>query len=145
MIHFQNVYKRYPGSQDALSDVSFHLAPGQMTFLTGHSGAGKSTLLKLVSLIERPSRGNVLLNNINLGSVRNWRVPYVRRHIGIIFQAEHGVMVRQIADKLSFNRVKNITMQAEQLRSLTQDLFLGRVQDTVCQRHGEEHLVEHHA
>ena len=101
MIHFQNVYKRYPGSQDALSDVSFHLAPGQMTFLTGHSGAGKSTLLKLVSLIERPSRGNVLLNNINLGSVRNWRVPYVRRHIGIIFQDHRLLFDRTVFDNIA--------------------------------------------
>jgi len=101
MIHFQNVYKRYPGSQDALSDVSFHLAPGQMTFLTGHSGAGKSTLLKLVSLIERPSRGNVLLNNINLGSVRNWRVPYVRRHIGIIFQEHRLLFDRTVFDNIA--------------------------------------------
>ena len=101
MIHFQNVYKRYPGSQDALSDVSFHLAPGQMTFLTGHSGAGKSTLLKLVSLIERPSRGNVLLNNINHGSVRNWRVPYVRRHIGIIFQEHRLLFDRTVFDNIA--------------------------------------------
>ena len=53
MIKFEQVSKTYPGGQRALSKVNFHIAPGEMAFLTGHSGAGKSTLLKLISLMER--------------------------------------------------------------------------------------------
>ena len=56
MIHFANVFKRYPGNYDALKGINFHLERGEMAFLTGHSGAGKSTLLKLITLIERATR-----------------------------------------------------------------------------------------
>lgn len=86
MIQFHNVSKRYPTGHEALRGVSFHLAAGEMAFLTGHSGAGKSTLLKLISVIERPSQGQVLINNENLASIRSKRIPYVRRHVGVIFQ-----------------------------------------------------------
>ena len=86
MICFEHVTKRYPERGDALRDLSFTLAPGEMAFLTGHSGAGKSTLLKLIGLIERPSRGQVLVNGRDLGRLPRWRIPYHRRQIGMIFQ-----------------------------------------------------------
>jgi len=86
MIRFLNVSKRYEGGHEALSNVSFHLQKGQMAFLTGHSGAGKSTLLKLIAAIEKASRGQVLLNGINLNSLSRARIPFVRRQMGIIFQ-----------------------------------------------------------
>lgn len=86
MIRFTNASKRYPGGHDALLNVSFHLDDGEMAFLTGHSGAGKSTLLKLIALIERPSRGQVIVNHQNLGKLKRSRIPYFRRNIGIIFQ-----------------------------------------------------------
>ncbi len=60
MIRFDNVTKRYDKGREALRDVSFDIAAGELIFLTGHSGAGKSTLLKLIALIERPTRGQVL-------------------------------------------------------------------------------------
>ena len=69
MIRFDNVTKRYPGGHEGLSNVSFHMQAGEMAFLTGHSGAGKSTLLKIIALIEKPTRGQALLNRINLNTV----------------------------------------------------------------------------
>ncbi|MFQ5993604.1 MAG: cell division ATP-binding protein FtsE [Acidiferrobacterales bacterium] len=86
MIQFSNVSKRYASGHDALKNVSFHLEREEMAFLTGHSGAGKSTLLKLVSLIERPTRGQAIVNNKNLARVPRRRVPYFRRDVGIVFQ-----------------------------------------------------------
>ena len=65
MIGFQRVFKRYPNGREALSELSFELASGEMAFLTGHSGAGKSTVLKLIALLERPSRGQVIVNGQN--------------------------------------------------------------------------------
>ncbi|MEI4548753.1 cell division ATP-binding protein FtsE [Pseudoalteromonas spongiae] len=86
MIKFQQVSKTYPGGHKAIEKVSFHLQPGELAFLTGHSGAGKSTLLKLISLMERPSAGEVYINGVLLNKVTAKQVPYVRRDIGVIFQ-----------------------------------------------------------
>jgi len=86
MINFQQVSKTYPGGHRALEKVSFHIKLGELAFLTGHSGAGKSTLLKLISLMERPSAGQVLINGVYLNAVKSRQIPYVRRDIGIIFQ-----------------------------------------------------------
>ena len=59
MIQLDRVNKRYPGGQEALTDLSLQITAGELVFITGHSGAGKSTLLKLITLIERPTRGQV--------------------------------------------------------------------------------------
>lgn len=101
MIRFDNVSKRYPAGHEALSRVSFHLPRGKMAFLTGHSGAGKSTLLKLVALIERPSRGQIFLDGINLNNVRNRRIPGIRQNIGIIFQNHHLLHDRAVFDNVA--------------------------------------------
>lgn len=101
MICFQNLFKRYPEGHDALSDVSFNLDNGEMAFLTGHSGAGKSTLLKIISLIERPTRGQALLNNVNLAKVSKRHIPYLRRQIGIIFQDYQLLSDRTVFDNVA--------------------------------------------
>jgi cell division transport system ATP-binding protein len=69
MIRFDHVTKRYPERGEALHDLSFELESGEMAFLTGRSGAGKSTLLKLVGLIERPTRGSVVVNGRDLAAL----------------------------------------------------------------------------
>jgi cell division transport system ATP-binding protein len=101
MIEFHNVSKRYPGSLDALSNVNFHIDSGEMAFLTGHSGAGKSTLLKLIALLIRPTTGQVIVNNENLGRVSKRRIPYIRRNIGIIFQDHKLLFDRTVFDNVA--------------------------------------------
>ena len=101
MIRFTSASKRYPGGYEALTNVSFHMPPGQMAFLTGHSGAGKSTLLKLIALLERPSRGQVLINNQNLARISRRRIPYFRRNIGIIFQDHQLLFDRTVFDNVA--------------------------------------------
>lgn len=86
MIRFDQVSKRYSSGNEALSQVSLHLARGEMAFLTGHSGAGKSTLLKLIARLENPSTGTVLVDGINVGRIGKRDVPKLRRKIGLIFQ-----------------------------------------------------------
>ena len=101
MIRFTKVTKRYPGTNDALSEVSFHMAPGEMAFLTGHSGAGKSTLLKLIALLEHSTRGQVIINGQNMAKVSRRRIPYVRRDIGIIFQDHRLLYDRTVFDNVA--------------------------------------------
>ncbi|NOQ64985.1 MAG: cell division ATP-binding protein FtsE [Methyloprofundus sp.] len=86
MLTFDHVFKRYPDAGEALSDVSFHLDKGEMAFLTGHSGAGKSTLLKLIAMIERSTRGQVLVDGQNLLQMHDRQIPLLRRKLGLIFQ-----------------------------------------------------------
>lgn len=86
MIRFDQVSKRYPGSHEALRDISFDIEQGKLVFVTGHSGAGKSTLLKLIAAIERPTVGTVLIGNQNVSKLRPAAVPYLRRKFGLVFQ-----------------------------------------------------------
>ncbi len=101
MIHFENVGKRYASGREALSGVSFNLEKGDMAFVTGPSGAGKSTLLKLIALIERPTRGTVLVDNQNTSRIPRRRIPYFRRRIGIIFQDHKLLADRSIFDNVA--------------------------------------------
>ena len=101
MIRFDTVSKRYPGHQDAVSNLSFSIEAGQMAFVTGHSGAGKSTLLKLIAMIERPTRGQVLINGINLANIARRRIPYLRRQMGIVFQDHHLLYDRSVFDNVA--------------------------------------------
>jgi cell division transport system ATP-binding protein len=101
LIRFDNVYKRYPNGHEALSGVNFVIERGEMVFLTGPSGAGKSTLLKLIALIERPSRGAVLVNNKNTSGVRRGRIPRFRQRIGIVFQDHKLLYDRSVFDNVA--------------------------------------------
>ncbi len=101
MIEFHQVFKRYPNGHDALKGVNFKLEAGEMAFLTGHSGAGKSTLLKLITLMEKSTRGQVTVNGVNLGRVRDGKIPYVRRNIGMIFQNHRLLFDRTVYDNVA--------------------------------------------
>jgi cell division transport system ATP-binding protein len=101
MIEFHNVTKRYEGGFEALKNVSLQLSDGQMAFITGHSGAGKSTLLKIIALIEKPTRGQALLNRVNLNNLPRQRVPHLRRNIGIIFQDHQLLFDRPVFDNVA--------------------------------------------
>ncbi|MES2883436.1 MAG: cell division ATP-binding protein FtsE [Pseudomonadota bacterium] len=101
MIHFHRVSHRYEGSGDVLSDVTFTLAKGEMAFLTGTSGAGKSTLLKLVALLERPTRGQVMVNGQNISSVKSRQIPAFRQQIGVVFQNFNLLYDRPVFDNVA--------------------------------------------
>lgn len=86
MIRFDQVGKLYPGGYEALKNISFEIAKGELAFVTGHSGAGKSTLLKLIAAIERPTAGTVLIGNQNTAKLRHAAIPHMRRKFGLVFQ-----------------------------------------------------------
>lgn len=101
MVQFEQVGKRYAGNREALSNVSFTLNKGEMAFLTGHSGAGKSTLLKLMLLMERPTRGQILVNGHDLSRLQRQAVPYHRRQIGVVFQNHQLLFDRSVHENVA--------------------------------------------
>ena len=101
MIRFEHVSKRYKCGHEALNDVSFHAQRGEMIFVTGHSGAGKSTLLKLIMRLEEPSNGHVYIDGQNLSRLHKQHVPYLRRHIGVVFQNHHLLSDRTVFDNVA--------------------------------------------
>lgn len=101
MIQFENVTKRFPGGQEALSDLTLEVSKGEMVFVTGHSGAGKSTLLRLIALIERPSSGQVIVDGHNTSRVRRRKIPGYRRQIGMVFQDHKLLYDRPVFDNVA--------------------------------------------
>lgn len=101
MIRFHGVAKRYPGGNDALRGISFEITQGEMVFVTGPSGAGKSTLLRLIPLLERPTRGSIIVNEVNLATLTRRRIPYLRRSIGMIFQDHRLLPDRSVFDNVA--------------------------------------------
>ncbi|MEN9503365.1 MAG: cell division ATP-binding protein FtsE [Pseudomonadota bacterium] len=101
MIEFKQVSKKYPTGQLALYNVNLTLESGEMVFITGHSGAGKSTLLKLVAMLERPSRGEVVVGGHSLAKMSKIQIPNYRRRIGFIFQDPHLLYDRSVFDNIA--------------------------------------------
>jgi len=101
MIQFAHVSKRYPNGQIALRNIDLQIGAGEMAFLTGHSGAGKSTMLKLISLMERPTAGQVIINGKNLNRVKPRKIPAIRRDIGMIFQDHRLLFDRSVFDNVA--------------------------------------------
>ncbi len=86
MIRTENVVKEYKGGVRALEGVSIDVEKGEFVFLVGPSGSGKSTFLKLLTKEEEPTAGEIYVAGKNLSSLPRWRVPYLRRNIGCVFQ-----------------------------------------------------------
>ena len=86
MIRFQNVSKTYPNGTVALRDVSLEVEKGEFVFVVGSSGSGKSTFLKLMLREELPDRGTIIEAGRDIAALPRWKVPYLRRNIGCVFQ-----------------------------------------------------------
>ena len=101
MIQLEDVTKRFPGGQEALSGLSLTVDTGEMVFVTGHSGAGKSTLLRLIALIERPTSGQVIVDGQNTSRVKRRKIPAYRRQIGMVFQDHKLLYDRTVFDNVA--------------------------------------------
>lgn len=86
MIEFKNVCKRYNTGTEAVKNASFKIEKGEFAFLVGSSGSGKSTLIKLILKEEEPTSGNIIINGKDTTFLKQSRVPYLRRSMGIVFQ-----------------------------------------------------------
>ncbi len=86
MIDLQNVFKTYKTGTQALLDVTLHVDPGEFIYVIGPTGSGKSTLIKLLDGEEKPTRGTVLVDGVNVGKLRRSRIPKYRRRVGVVYQ-----------------------------------------------------------
>lgn len=112
-IVFSQVSKTYSGKHDALKNVSFEIPTGEMVFITGHSGAGKSTLLKLISVIERPTRGQIMINERNISKLSHRDIAYHRRNIGLVHQNHQLLENRTIFDNTALPLIVSATHTQE--------------------------------
>ena len=86
MIKLENVTKAYKGDVVALRNASADIAKGEFVFLVGPSGSGKSTMLRLLNREETPDAGRIWVAGKDIGQLSKWKVPYLRRNIGFVFQ-----------------------------------------------------------
>ena len=86
MIQMSNVIKKYPNGVVATNGISVNIKQGEFVYVVGPSGAGKSTFIKLMYREEKPTSGDVIVAGINLTTLKDSRVPYLRRQLGVVFQ-----------------------------------------------------------
>jgi cell division transport system ATP-binding protein len=86
MIEMQDVWKTYPDGTHAVRGITLKVDRNEFVYIVGPSGAGKSTFMKMVYREEKPTKGQIFVNGVNLVSLKQRKLPYVRRHIGVIFQ-----------------------------------------------------------
>ncbi len=102
MIEFNNVSMKYQTGTIALKNVSFKIMDGEFVFIIGQSGAGKSTLIKLLTREERPSDGQLLIDDFDISHIRQNLVPYLRRNIGMVFQNFRLIDTKTVFENVSF-------------------------------------------
>ncbi|MFD1926907.1 cell division ATP-binding protein FtsE [Sporosarcina siberiensis] len=86
MIVMKNVYKKYSNGVVAANGINIEIGRGEFVYVVGPSGAGKSTFIKMMYREAIPTSGEIIINGINIGTLREKRVPYLRRKIGVVFQ-----------------------------------------------------------
>ncbi|MGI8385363.1 cell division ATP-binding protein FtsE [Robertmurraya sp. P23] len=86
MIEMKEVYKKYPNGVTAANGIDVDIQQGEFVYVVGPSGAGKSTFIKMMYREEKPTKGSIMINGINLATLRPSKVPLLRRNIGVVFQ-----------------------------------------------------------
>jgi cell division transport system ATP-binding protein len=102
MIRLDNVTKAYKGSTVALRDVSVDIQKGEFVFLVGPSGSGKSTFVRLITKEEEPDEGQIWVAGKDIANLTQWKVPYLRRNIGCVFQDFRLLPTKTVHENVAF-------------------------------------------
>ncbi|WP_100374020.1 cell division ATP-binding protein FtsE [Bacillus sp. FJAT-45037] len=86
MIEMKDVWKMYPNNIQAINGINIKIEKGEFVYVVGPSGAGKSTFIKMMYREERPTKGDILIDNTNLSTIKEKHIPKLRRRIGVVFQ-----------------------------------------------------------
>jgi cell division transport system ATP-binding protein len=102
MIKLENVTKVYPGGTVAVKDINLEVAKGEFVFLVGASGSGKSTLIRLMMREEPPTNGDIWIAGKHASALPSWKVPYLRRSIGTVFQDFKLLPTKTVYENVAF-------------------------------------------
>ncbi|MDQ1356138.1 MAG: cell division transport system ATP-binding protein [Acidimicrobiaceae bacterium] len=102
MIRLDNVTKAYKGTTVALRQVSVDIQKGEFVFLVGPSGSGKSTFVRLVTKEEEPDEGQIWVAGKDIANLTQWKVPYLRRNIGCVFQDFRLLPTKTVHENVAF-------------------------------------------
>jgi cell division transport system ATP-binding protein len=102
MIKLENVTKVFKGDVVALRDATVDIAKGEFVFLVGASGSGKSTFIRLLNREELPEHGTIFVAGKDIGELGSWKVPYLRRNIGYIFQDFKLLPKKTVSENVAF-------------------------------------------
>lgn len=102
MIKLENVTKVYPGGTVAVKDINLDVAKGEFLFLVGASGSGKSTLIRLMMREEPPTNGDVWIAGKHASELPSWKIPYLRRSIGTVFQDFKLLPTKTVFENVAF-------------------------------------------
>ncbi len=102
MIRFDNVTKAYKNEHVALRDIDVNIDKGEFVFLVGPSGSGKSSFIRLVNRQELPTKGRIWVAGKDIDDLPGWKVPYLRRNIGYIFQDYKLLSNKTVEENVAF-------------------------------------------
>ncbi|HLP43762.1 MAG TPA: cell division ATP-binding protein FtsE [Candidatus Nanoarchaeia archaeon] len=102
MIHFDKVSKKYPDNTVALDNISFKIDPGEFVSIVGHSGAGKTTMIKMLLAEDKPTKGKVFLDSVNIHSLPKSGIHAYRRRVGVVFQDFRLLSKKTVFENIAF-------------------------------------------
>jgi len=102
MIRLEHVTKTYKGENAALRDANADIQKGEFVFLVGPSGSGKSTFIRLLNKEETPEEGRIFVAGKDIGELSSWKVPFLRRNIGCVFQDFKLLLNKNVSENVAF-------------------------------------------